>query len=262
MRSLVTGCPKKRKEFLGKEFDTITSGKCVIVEYINSTNVTVLFRNPEVEVKCRMGHLRSGYVRNPLIPFVCNKGFVGLGKFDPAIDKCAYVLWRTMLQRVYSEKHLTRKPSYLYVTVCDEWYNFQNFAGWCETQKFFNAKDDNGKTYQLDKDILAKDSKVYSPETCCFVPSEINNQFVLRQKARGKYPIGVSYNKSRNKFESQITRYGKGTTLGMFGTPEEAFYCYKEAREGYIKEVAEKWKDRIDERVYQVLLNYEVRIDD
>lgn len=262
MRSLVIGCPKMREELLGKEFDTNTSGKCVIVEYVNSTNVTVLFRNPEAKVKCRLGHLRNGHVRNPLIPFVCNKGFVGVGKFDPVIDRCAYTPWKSMIQRVYSEKHLIRKPTYRDVAVYEEWLNFQNFAAWCYSQPFFNVKDDKGKTYQLDKDILAKGSKVYSPHTCCFVPSEINNQFVLRQKTRSKYPIGVSYSKCRNKFESQITKYGKNITLGMFGTPEEAFYCYKKAKESYIKEVADAWKGKIDDRVYEALLEYRVDITD
>ena len=34
------------------------------------------------------------------------------------------------------------------------------------------------------------------------------------------------------------------------------------SKESYIKEMAEIWKGRIDERVYQALLTYEVHIDD
>ena len=68
--------------------------------------------------------------------------------------------------------------SYKGVEVCEEWYNFQNFAEWCETQKFLNAKDVKGKSYQLDKDILVKGNKIYSPDTCCFVPPEINSLFI------------------------------------------------------------------------------------
>ena len=45
-------------------------------------------------------------------------------------------------------------------------------------------------------------------------------------------------------------------------TVEQAFNVYKKAKESYIKEVAEKWKDRIDTGVYQALLNYKVNIDD
>ena len=47
-----------------------------------------------------------------------------------------------------------------------------------------------------------------------------------------------------------------------FKTPEEAFYVYKEAKETYIKEVANRWKDQIDPRVYEALMKYEVEITD
>lgn len=52
------------------------------------------------------------------------------------------------------------------------------------------------------------------------------------------------------------------TTLGNYATAEEAFYAYKEAKESYIKEVANKWKDQIDPKVYNALMNWEVEITD
>jgi hypothetical protein len=50
--------------------------------------------------------------------------------------------------------------------------------------------------------------------------------------------------------------------LGRFVTPEEAFQVYKQAKEAYIKEVAELYKDQIDIRVYEALMKYEVDIND
>ena len=50
--------------------------------------------------------------------------------------------------------------------------------------------------------------------------------------------------------------------LGLFNTELEAFYAYKQAKETYIKEVANKWKDQIDPRVYNALMKYEVEITD
>ena len=38
----------------------------------------------------------------------------------------------------------------------------------------------------------------------------------------------------------------------------KAYEAYKEAKVGYLKELAEKWKDKIDDRAYQALLNYDV----
>lgn len=48
----------------------------------------------------------------------------------------------------------------------------------------------------------------------------------------------------------------------MFKTPELAFQAYKQAKEAFIKQQAEKWKDRIDIRAYEALLRYEVLITD
>ena len=50
--------------------------------------------------------------------------------------------------------------------------------------------------------------------------------------------------------------------MGTYNTSEEAFNAYKQAKEAYIKEVAEKWKDKIDPRVYDALVSYQVEITD
>ena len=50
--------------------------------------------------------------------------------------------------------------------------------------------------------------------------------------------------------------------LGVFETPKQAFQVYKQAKEDYIKEVAEEYKGKIDNRLYEALMNYEVEIDD
>ena len=133
-----------------------------------------------------------------------------------------------------------------------EWHNFQVFAKWF---------DENYKEgFVLDKDILLKGNKIYSPDTCVFVPREINGIFTLRQNKRGDYPIGVL--KNGNKFQANIVRYNKREYLGTFNTPEEAFQVYKVAKEDYIRHVANKWKNQITEECYQALLNYKIEITD
>ncbi len=83
-----------------------------------------------------------------------------------------------------------------------------------------------------------------------------------RRKDKGLYPVGVYHNKRTNKYIAQISKFKKVTHLGCFVTPEEAFYAYKQAKESYIKEVAEIYKDQIDLRVYVALMDYEVDIND
>ncbi|MGD4514716.1 hypothetical protein QT738_22630, partial [Xanthomonas citri pv. citri] len=64
-------------------------------------------------------------------------------------------------------------------------------------------------------------------------------------------------------FVAQVNKNkGKQERLGLFKTEIEAFNAYKKAKESFIKEQAEKWKDKIDDRAYEALMNYEVNIDD
>ena len=112
----------------------------------------------------------------------------------------------------------------------------------------------------MDKDILIKGNKIYSPETCCFIPQEINTIFGNREKSRGKYPIGVRL--SGKKYHARLFKNKKYYHLGTFDTPEEAFQAYKVAKEVYIKEVADKWRKKIIDKVYQAMINFQINITD
>lgn len=114
--------------------------------------------------------------------------------------------------------------------------------------------------WHIDKDIIQKGNKIYSPETCCFVPQEINNIFTKRQEYRGNYSIGV--NRRKNKYASSINKNGQHFWLGTFETLEDAFGAYKIAKESYIKEVANEWVGQIDEKCYKALINYKIEITD
>lgn len=251
----------KQKELIGKEFDTKSCGKCFIIDYKSSREVTVLFHEPMAAVVCRIDHLRDGLVYNPYTRLTEGVGYLGVGKYSPNNDKEAYTMWQGILSRSYSERYLVKKPTYKDVTVCDEWHNFQNFAAWCYSQKFFKAKDYKGRLYHLDKDILCKGNKLYHPDFCSVVPQFINSLLVTSKGSRGNYPIGVSYRKGDSKYEAYYNT-SKRIYLGLFNTEFEAFQAYKKAKEAYIKVVAEKWKGKIDDKVYEALMNWEIDVDD
>lgn len=134
--------------------------------------------------------------------------------------------------------------------------DFDSFVEWHRKQVGY------GRGWVIDKDILVEGNKIYSEETCVLVPQEINKLVLRRQNDRGLYPIGVV--KVGRKFRSQLAAaFANGSRhLGYFDTPQEAFSAYKEAKENLIFEVAKQWKDEIDERVYDALINYEVQITD
>lgn len=182
-------------------------------------------------------------------------GILGKGKYTSRIGGVKtkeYELWRSMLHRCYEEIRRKRNLSYKDCSVAEVWHNFQNFAKWHEENYI--------KGFVLDKDILFKGNKIYSPEICCFVPPEINLLFTMRGNHRGKYPLGVS--KIGNKFQSNISMDKVRKYLGIFDTPEEAFQAYKIAKELKIKDLAIKNKERLTNKCYEALMNYEININD
>lgn len=164
-----------------------------------------------------------------------------------------------MLRRCYDKKEQEIHSSYVGCTVCEEWHNFQNFAKWYE-ENYYEIKNER---MHLDKDILFKKNKIYSPDKCVFVPQTINSLFVKCDKLRKDSVIGVQIKKGRkNKYSSVCSVNNKNKTIGYFKTELEAFQAYKEFKENYIKQVANKYKDKIPEKLYLAMYNWEVEIDD
>ena len=77
---------------------------------------------------------------------------------------------------------------------------------------------------------------------------------------RGNYPIGITYR--NNKYIARCNVNGNRIFLGTYKTLEEAFKTYKQYKENLIKEIANKYKNQIPDKLYRALLNYEVEIID
>ena len=206
-------------------------------------------------------------IENPYEKRYYGIGYLGEGKYKSRENgkiTRVYRVWHNMLTRCYNEKYHEKQPTYIGCEAYEEWHNFQNFGDWY----YENYYEVEGERMALDKDILVKGNKIYSPDTCIFVPHRINLLFVKRDKVRGKYPIGVYYSKQYKKFTSQCSFYNfeenkkKQMNLGCYDTPEEAFKIYKYYKENYIKYVAEHYKDQIPDKLYDAMYNYEVDIND
>jgi len=194
---------------------------------------------------------------NSLKPTVYKIGYLGIGDFLPT--HIYYEVWKQMLRRCYDLKNQqAHHPSYSKCSVHESWLNYQNFGKFCIDNKY-------SKELFIDKDILLKGNKTYGPDTCCFVNRHLNNLFTKSNVIRGKLPIGVRLNgfnyEARCGF---VDLNGKKSRklLGTYKTPEEAFKVYKKAKEEYIKEMADKYKSEISEKVYNALYSYVVEITD
>ena len=172
--------------------------------------------------------------------------------------KCnIYVQWKNMIERCYNERYHQRQPTYIGCYVSDE---FKDYSKWREWYDNYPYKQDG---WQIDKDLLIKGNKVYSEDYCVFLPKEINAVLTKRTALRGEYLIGVSWHNTNKAFVAKVNKNkGNPEWLGSFNTEIEAFNAYKQSKESYIKELADKYKDMLDPRAYKALYNYTVDIDD
>lgn len=232
--------------------------KMIITKYNNTDDINVYFPNSNYTAHNRAykdfleGKIKSWYDK-----VILGVGYFGIGKYKSSINYKVtnqYRCWYNMLQRCYDNKLHKTHPTYIGCTVCDEWHNFQNFAQWYDLN-FYQIINEE---MHLDKDILIKGNKVYSPETCVFVPVRINGLFKTNNVSN--LPLGIST--YYNKYQASCYNGNSTTRLGIFETVEEAFMVYKDFKENLIKQVANKYQNNIPINLYEAMYRYEVEIND
>jgi len=196
----------------------------------------------------------DSWSKNCMERIMCGMGYRGSDNVDCRCE--SYLRWHDMINRCYNEKFHERQPQYKGCTVCEEWLNYSNFKVWYDENKI------KGMSLDLDKDILFKGNLEYSPATVAFVPHVINTLFINGKKNRGNYPVGVHWDKEKNKYRAEMSFAGKMIRLGRFDTVESAFARYKEYKEDFIKDMAEQYKDVLPYKVYEAMMNWVVEIDD
>ena len=250
----------------GEERLNTFGSKMIIKKYRKAIDIDVYF--PEYDwifEHATYGKFKKGEIKCSYEPRTLGVGYLGEGKYktreNGKVHKY-YKIWHGMLTRCYDPKFHEKRPTYDGCKVEDYLLNFQHMCEWLEN----NYYEIPGEQMCLDKDILCKGNKIYSRETCIFVPKRINNLFVKSDNRRGDNPIGVSDLPSGNYQVNCSNGYGKLIPLGTYSTKEEAFQAYKEYKEKVIKETIDSYKGKIPEPFYsklrEVMYNYKVEIDD
>ena len=250
----------------GEESYNGFGSKMIIKEYRNIRDIDVYFPEYDWTFKhARYDHFKNRNIKCPYEPRTYGHGYLGEGKYEVKengkITK-EYNIYHDMLKRCYDPKFHEKEPTYKGCTVEDYLLNFQHMGKWIED----NYYEVPGERMHLDKDILCKGNKIYSRETCIFVPQRINSLFTKSDKSRGNSPIGVEDLPSGNYRAYCNDGYGKKIGLGTYFTPKEAFQVYKQYKENLIKETIDSYEGKIPEPFYSKLrtamYNYEVEIYD
>ncbi len=163
-----------------------------------------------------------------------------------------YMTWYNMMTRCYSKKLHERCPQYEVCEVSADWQDFQNFAEWYENHEL------SGLGYHLDKDLLVQGNHIYSAETCCLIPQQLN-KIITTGRVRRDCMVGTFRQKQSDKWLSVLSIDNKQVYLGSFSTELEAHKAYIKAKERLVRERAALWIDKVELRAYEALTRWSYR---
>lgn len=178
-----------------------------------------------------------------------------------------YTAWDNMKRRCTNKRYKEDHPTYIDVTASSEFKSFTFFHEW-----WFQQIGHDLPNVELDKDLLVKGNKVYSAKTCLLIPSFVNLFLTKSGANRGDCVIGVNeqgvYKNGDIRYKAQISEYDIATGktiqkhIGCYRNELDAFAAYKTEKEAMAKNYAAYLKGKIDNRVIEAFLNFEVNISD
>lgn len=166
-------------------------GKCLVKEVVNQKTILVGFLDYNQEKWCSAHDLKRGLVRVHK-PTIHGFGIVDISRIKGTWMQIHYERWRSMIRRCYSKNRSGIDTCYSVVTVCDDWARFSNFLEW--------SKQFEWDGFEIDKDLFSGKVKIYSPETCCVIPNDLNSLINFRYDSPNM--LGVSRDNARNKYSS------------------------------------------------------------
>lgn len=224
---------QQKRERLGEE--RLNNQGCLmkVIEYNKADDIIVEFQDKRrTKIKGRYKDFFKGSLKNPYYPTIYNVGMIGTkypAKVNGKICK-EYYTWKNMLYRCYSEEYKEKYQTHYNASCCEEWLCFENFYEWAHEQS--NVKNFlKGNNWVLNRNIIVKDNEIYSPNTCCLIPQNVNRLFMEQD-------------------------------LNIEDLSEAVLQKYKEYREKQIKRIAEEEfaNGNISEQCYEAMINYEITL--
>lgn len=162
-------------------------------------------------------------------------------------------MWFGILQRCFSIKLLERRPTYKNCKVSESWLWLSNFIK--DIKSIENYEKSLNEGWQLDKDLLSNEGKLYSKDTCCFIPRSLNLVLSSYPKKLNGLPKGVKLSKGGRYF-AILQKEGNQIFLGSYDSVEEASRVYNIAKKEHLLNIADSIKDIVPENVYKALVNF------
>lgn len=132
----------------------------------------------------------------------------------------ASAVWHAMRQRCGVGGSKKANPAYKDCIISENFLKFQFFAEWCQSQVVYGQN-----CYELDKDILVLNNRLYSENHCVFIPQELNSFLCVNSGPVSDLPKGVT--RCKDKYMARLASSGY---LGVHRTPEDASRVYQHAR--------------------------------
>lgn len=139
-----------------------------------------------------------------------------------------YYKWKSIIERIKSDKYLVKNPTYYSAHICEEWKYLSNFIKWVDSQP-----NRDWENCEPDKDLLSETVRIHSPQTVVFISKHLNS--FLREKKQGKYLVGVNKRKSSSKYEAACTHPFKYKVryIGYFDSELEAHKAWQAKKHEY-----------------------------
>lgn len=152
----------------------------------NRREILILFPQSGNYEVTHNGFIGTDRVFDHSKPYLLGVGYITGTKQSPVRTwkEDAFLLWYNIMNRCYSKG--TGIGSYKKVSVCKDWHDYAKFRSWYEQNKPAHFKDlFCRRRFALDKDLFStKEEHVYSPRTCCFLPSKLNSYVTILQRIR------------------------------------------------------------------------------
>lgn len=180
----------------------------------------------------------------------------GEGVWDNSTRNPYSGVWCGLRTRTLDETFKNKHKAYLNCTLSPEWVCLQNFCDWADSTY---PKDFPEIPWELDKDLLSS-SGVYSPETCCWLPKEIN-LFLSKKSEKGIYEKKGKRGSSFALFVREGTEVYKeknGHYIGSYPTYEDAVVKWKEVEQNRLNTLIEKYRYCLSPVVIEKLISLEI----